>query len=736
MGLPTLLKKGKLSPGMGESQSVLDSFVGIEYIASWFESRLGRDPKGMDDRFIVILSTTGSGKSTVLPAELYLKFTDKLKSIIVTQPRVVTAIDIPKTIVGVPVYKGKLAMGRNIGFQTGDYVKKPLEKGILFSTVGILLQFLKTMEPADFCKKYNMIILDEAHDRSTQLDLVFFHIKKLLDKVKLKDMPYVICTSGTMDVELYKKYFKTSTTFIVQGDSYPIEDNWLEYDTENVLASAVDRIKKIHVLDGDRHKSDIVLFSPTNGIINKLKKMVVELNETEDYFKKAKLLAIGLDSAVFKSVKNEYSYVFDDIDTIPIENLKRKIIMGTNSIETGITLETISYCIDTGLVNSLEYNPVYGINILVVRPVTQAMARQRRGRVGRIQEGNFFALYSKDTFDTLQEIQYPEMITSDMTIPVLNICCSNYDGKNTNIELFKNRIDTMEKIPNITLSNSLNTLFKNGLITSNLTPTYMGSLVNKIRMLSIENILLILRKSKHVNSLDMVTMASYLNIGKQGLTTKKFRFFESEYLTRNLKKILKCEWLEFLIIFQEFKEVIKSNKGDMKKAINFCDKMNLSFDSMINFVEFRYDIILDIHSTTGILFAEESSNTSSSATVESLFSLAVKIKDGNAAGLDSTVISGFVSELKEKVEHIKKIFYSCYKINTAVCVDTNLFKCLSNGLQVKHYTFAASPGDLVLFDSSIIRRGLTGAYEPSFVNGITNITNCNIPIEPAIHVLQ
>lgn len=248
-------------------------------------------------------------------------------------------------------------------------------------------------------------------------------------------------------------------------------------------------------------------------------------------------------------------------------------------------------------------------------------------------------------------------------------------------------------------------------------------------MLSIENILLILRKSKYVNSLDMVTMASYLNIGKQGITTKKFRFFESEYLTRNLKKILKCEWLEFLIIFQEFKEIIKSNKGDMKKAINFCDKMNLSFDSMINFVEFRYDIILDIHSTTGILFAEESP-------AESLFSLAVKIKDGSAVGLDSAVISGFVSELKEKVEYMKKIFYACYKINTAVCVDTNLFKCLSNGLQVKHYTFAASPGDLVLFDSSIIRRGLTGSYEPSFVNGITNITNCNIPIEPVIHVLQ
>ncbi len=731
MGLPTLLKKGKLSPGMGESQEVLDTFVGIEYIASWFESRLNREPKGFDDRFIVILSTTGSGKSTVLPTELYLKFPDKLKSIIVTQPRVVTAIDIPKTIVGVPVYKNKLKLGKNIGFQTGDYVKKPLEKGILFSTVGILLQFLKTMDPAEFCKKYNMVILDEAHDRSTQLDLVFFQIKKLLNKVSLKEMPFIICTSGTMDVELYKKYFKTNTTFIVQGDSYPIQDNWLKYDTENVMNSAVDRIKQIHSLDGDRHKSDIVLFSPTNGIINKLKKMVNELNENDEYFKKAKLLAIGLDSAVFKSVKNEYNYVFDDIDTIPIENLKRKIIMGTNSIETGITLETISYCIDTGLVNSLEYNPVYGINILVVRPVTQAMARQRRGRVGRIQEGNFFALYSKETFDTLQEIQYPEMITSDMTIPILNICCSNYDGKNTNISLFKEKIDTMEKIPNITISNSLSILYKQGLINSNLTPTYMGSLVNKIRMLSIENILLILRKDKRVNSLDMVTIASYLTIGKQGLTTKKFKFFESDYLTRSIKKILKCEWLEFLLIFQEFKQVIKENKGDMNKAIEFCNKMNLSFDSMINFVEFRYDIILDVHSTTGIVFSENMSNGPS----ETIFSLAVKIKESISSNMSDEVVRNYIKELKQLVSKFKNIFYSCYKLNIAVCTEQNVFQCCYNKLLVKHYTFSATPGDIILFDSAIIRKGLTGSYEPGFVNGITNITNCGVNIEPLIHTL-
>lgn len=721
MGLPTLLRKGNLKPAMGESKELLDTYRPIDYILDWFEIRLNREPKSLDDRFIVALSTTGTGKSTVLPVEIYLKFSEKLKNIIVTQPRVVTAIDIPKTIINVPVYKNKMKLGKNIGFQTGDYVKKPLEKGILFSTVGILLQFLKSMEPAEFCKKYNLIILDEAHDRSTQLDLVFFHIKLLSEKVKLKDMPFVICTSGTMDVELYKKYFITNTTFIIEGDSYPIEDNWLEYDTENVLDSAIERIKSIHTTDGDRYTNDIVLFSPTNGVINKLKKAVNELNSSDDYFKKSKLLPIGLDSAVFKSVRNEYNYVFDNIDVIPIENLKRKIIMGTNSIETGITLETISYCIDTGLVNSLEYNPVYNLNILIIRPVTKAMARQRRGRVGRIQNGFFYGLYSKETFDSLQEIQYPEMITSDMTTPILNILCS--DDTKSGFDILK-KIDTMEKIPDITISSCINKLFNYGIINEKLSPTDMGKIVNKIRMLSLENILLILHKSKSVGTLDMITMASYLSLGKQSITAKNFKFFQSDVLTRDIKKILKCEWLEFLLIFQEFKNTLKESKGNINKAIEFCDKIALSFDSMINFVEYRYDIILDIYSTTGIIFSDDKLNE-----IENLYSIAVKI---NETDKESNLHKSYIEELKSKVSDIKKVFYNSYKLNPAVCIDNNTFRCLYNNLVVKHYNFISSVGDIILFDSIMIRKDMVGNYSPVFVNGITNITNCGIPIEPVI----
>lgn len=706
MGLPTLLRKGHLKPLMGETNEFLDSQIPVEYILSWFESKIRKDPKNNSDRILIISSTTGSGKSSVLPTEMYLKFKDSglLNNIIVTQPRVVTAIDIPKTIVGIPVYKNKLKLGKNIGFQTGDFTKKNIEKGILFSTVGILLQFLKIMEPSEFCKKYSVVIIDEAHDRSTTTDLVFFYLKQLLKKVKLKDYPFVICTSGTMDVEKYKKYFETETAFSVIGDSYPIQDNYLEFDTINVIKSSIDRIKKIHEEKGDRYKSDIVLFSPTNGIIRKLKQEVDELNKNE--LKEKILLPIGLDSSVFKSVENEYNYVFDNIDEIPIPNLKRKLIMGTNSIETGITLETISYCIDTGLVNSLEYNPIEFVNILMVRPVTKSMAKQRRGRVGRIQEGVFYGMYSKETFDALQDIQYPEMITNDMTIPVLNILSS--DLKKDGNKIIED-VDMMDKIPDISISNSLYKLQSYGLIDKNLKPTETGLFANKIRMLSIENILLILSAGHNFSMvLDMITISAFLTIGKQSLTESKFKFFQMNELSRKVKSIIQCDFIEFLVFFYVFKKNMKDNMGDINNTIEFCKSNKISFNSMISFIEFRDDIIIDLNAVTGIYYRSANSN---------LLEIIEKVNND---------VIGAKEELEEYVYNIKQMIYYSYRLNLAVCIEKNKFKCLENNMIVDYFTFQADVGDYIIYDQIMIRKDMTGAYKPSFVNGICNINTNSI----------
>ena len=675
MGLPTLLRNGNLLPAMGEKKEDLDKYRPIDYILEWFNKRLVENYcKSIDDRIIVAESTTGSGKSTVLPTELYLKFKDDLKGgIIVTQPRVLTAVDIPKTIVNVPVYKDKLILGVNIGHQTKEYVKKPIEKGILFSTIGVLLQFLKNMEPEKFCKKYNIIILDEAHERSTSLDLIFYYLKELIKKVPLESYPYVILTSGTMDVNKYTKYFNTKTVFRIQGDSYPIVDNFLSINSTNIIQSALEKIKDIHEngKNDDKHSSDIVVFVPVNAFIKKLKEGVEELNEK--YFKTRKILPIGLDSGVFKSASIDYQYVFNDIDRIPIKNITRKVIIGTNAIETGITLETISYCIDLGLVNVLEYNPYFNVNILTVRPVTQAMSKQRRGRVGRIREGQFFGLYEKETFNKLQNIQYPEIITNNMTIPLLNILCTGGENKGKDI---LDSLDMLDNIPEISKRTSLEKLYNHGAIDIDYNPTEIGKIINKVRMISLENIKMIL-SGYHFgcNIMDLITIASYIEIGKQSIVTPRFKSFNIDfgkdknidiYNFNKLKSrlFISCEFIEFLIFFYEFKEVMKKNKTKIDKTIKFCESNKVNFSGMITLIEFRDEIIRDLLSNMNI-------NPNYNGDIN-IYHLAKKSNQTKLTG-----------EFVEEIIKIKNCIYNGYKMNTAIYdSDKNCYISIYNNMEL------------------------------------------------------
>jgi len=152
--LPTLFQSGTIVPRMGEDKKEMDNTVAIEHIMKWFDNRIPirykEEPKikplDISDRVIIIKSGTGSGKSTSLPPNFYLRFKKRLnKGIIVTQPRVLTAIEIPKTIDSIPAYKIpnkeglSIELYKNLGYQTKEFVRKGIYKGILFTTTGILL---------------------------------------------------------------------------------------------------------------------------------------------------------------------------------------------------------------------------------------------------------------------------------------------------------------------------------------------------------------------------------------------------------------------------------------------------------------------------------------------------------------------------------------------------------------------------------------------------------------------
>ncbi len=764
MGLPTLLKKGALRPGMGEKQEYLDTFIAIDYIMDWFRKRIDGSIKAttINDKVIIMESATGSGKSTTFPSELYLRYNKLLKgNIICTQPRVVTTISIPLTIASIGAYKREnrkdnqgIEFGKNIGYATKEYIKKPLERGILFCTIGVLLQYLKNMDREMFLKKYKVIMLDEAHDRSLNLDVIFYYMKKLYDTTPIENCPFLVITSATLDVNKYATYFKTTTIFKITGTSYPITDNYLKYDADNVVTSAVDIISKIHTdnEDDDILISDIVVFIPSQSYVKKLKEKILELNNTL----KRKILPIALDSTVFKESNIDYQNVFTEITKLKLENSNdvptRKVIIGTNAIETGITIESLKYCIDLGLVNQLEYNPVVNSNVLLIKPVTKAMSQQRRGRVGRIRPGSFFPVYTKKIYDSLLNIQYPEILSNDIIIPILNIIIVKYEdiikeyidqplyeilylnkSKYENIKFLQNiDINDLELLDNpssIAINSSLEKLYILGIIYANGFPTQLGLLTNKIRSLSIENIKMILSGYYYgCNIADLITIACFIQTSKQAIVLSKFKSFSNqfengeEFRDKNLLKsrlFISCEFIDFLLFFYSLKKEIINNINEIdsiNKIKEYCEKNQVNYDGIMTFIENRDEIIRDF-----------------------LFNMNMNPYANDHINLYDLLNSyssnqNLFEESIEEIIKIKQCIYEGYKLNVATYdsesntyisnfngyeIDTNSylvknFPSLNNGKQ-----FIDKKPKYILYDSLTIKQNFNSDYTFSVSNCIT-----------------
>lgn len=731
MPLPTLLKKNALRPGMGESKEELDKYIAIDYIMKWFEHRLDKkNIKTVDDKIVILESETGSGKSTTFPTELYIRYNEKIRgNIVVTQPRVATAMKIPETITNIESYKTIFKMKENIGYQTKEYIKKPIKQGILFCTIGILLQFLKSMEPDKFIKKYKVLVLDEAHDRSINLDMIFYYLKQMLKKIKLEDYPFVVIASATLDVYKYANYFETKTIFRVTGTSYEIKDNYLDYDSDNVILSTIETVKNIHLNNNkdDIQTSDIIIFVPTKGLATNIKMGILELNNQLE----KKILPLALDSSAFRSSNEDYQNAFTNINNIKINDQKvyRKVIIGTNVIETGITIDSLKYCIDTGLVNVLEYNPLIMSNLLVIKPVTQAMSRQRRGRVGRIQPGNFFPIYTNNIYKSLLPIQYPDIIVSDITISILNIIVINKDNTKlkNKFEIFDNLLD---RPSNCAIQSSLLKLYMYGAIDNELNPTELGLLINTVRMMSIENIRMIVSGFVYnCNILDLITIACYIEIGKNVLVGSKFKKFNNtfnntlinnidiyNFNTLKLRMLISCEFIDFLLFFYEFSEHVQYIKKDKDYMYNWCNNQKVNFSSMLDFIEKRDEIIIDLLHNINLSPSYNLSNN-----LNYLFKSA----------LSSDVIA---SEFIEEVIKIKNCIYEGYKLNTATYNDklkcyisdinnkklnitsylVNNFPLLEHGKKLEEY----KPKH-ILYDSLMVSQNFDGNYEISKVNSIS-----------------
>ncbi|MDD4016672.1 MAG: DUF3418 domain-containing protein [Kiritimatiellae bacterium] len=342
---------------------------------------------------VIVCGDTGSGKTTQLP-KIALKAGRGRRGLIgCTQPRRLAALAMARRV----AEEFGQEPGGFVGYQHRFDKKLSADTVVKFMTDGILLA--ETRRDRLF-RAYDTLIIDEAHERSLNIDFLLGILKRLLPR--RQDLKLII-SSATLDVERFSAFFDQAPILSVPGRLYPIETRWRsaeeddEPDLTRQIANAVDEL----IAQGP---GDILVFLPGERDIRDAAETLTgrRLPHTEIIPLLASLPA-GEQQRAFKLSAN------------------RRIILSTNVAETSVTLPGIRYVIDSGLVRLSRYNPRTHVQRLQIEPVSQASANQRKGRCGRLAPGVCIRLYGEDDFKKRDDFTPPEILRSSLAGVILTM---------------------------------------------------------------------------------------------------------------------------------------------------------------------------------------------------------------------------------------------------------------------------------------------------------------------------
>ncbi|MGM0417644.1 MAG: ATP-dependent RNA helicase HrpA, partial [Thermodesulfobacteriota bacterium] len=348
------------------------------------------------NQVVIIAGETGSGKTTQIP-KLCIEAGLGIKGdIACTQPRRIAAVSVAQRI--------SEELGQNTGETAGYKVRFNEVTGkntiIKIMTDGILLA--ETLSDR-FLNSYDTIIVDEAHERSLNIDFILGFLLQLVKK--RKDLKLII-TSATIDTEKFSKVFDNAPVIEVSGRMYPVETIYMppeqeeeneETDLASLAANAFDLIK-------NEQNGDTLIFMPTeNDITETIEKLRGRIDEKAEIMALYARLPSHLQQKVFKPVSG------------------RKIVVATNVAETSITIPGIKYVIDTGLARIPHYIPSSRTTSLPVSPVSKSSADQRKGRCGRVSNGICIRLFSQSDYESRPKFTPPEILRSNLADVLLKM---------------------------------------------------------------------------------------------------------------------------------------------------------------------------------------------------------------------------------------------------------------------------------------------------------------------------
>lgn len=436
-----------------------------------------------DNQVVIVVGQTGSGKTTQLTQFLYEDGYARLGMIGCTQPRRVAAMSVAKRVSEEMEVKLGSLVGYAIRFEdcTSD------ETAIKYMTDGVLLRESLVQQDLD---KYSCIIMDEAHERALNTDVLMGLIKKVL--ARRRDLKLIV-TSATMNSERFSRFYGGAPEFIIPGRTFPVDIQYSRSPCEDYVDSAVKQVLAIHVSQG---AGDILVFMTGQEDIEVTCELIDERLRMLNDPPKLSILPI-------------YSQMPADLQAKIFDKAApgvRKVIVATNIAETSLTVDGIMYVVDAGYSKLKVYNPRMGMDTLQITPISQANASQRAGRAGRTGPGKAYHLYTELAFKNEMYIQtIPEIQRTNLANTVLLL-------KSLGVKDLLD-FDFMDPPPQDTITTSLFDLWALGALDNIGDLTSLGRRMTAFPMdPSLAKLLITSTEPEYACSAEMLTIVSMLSV--------------------------------------------------------------------------------------------------------------------------------------------------------------------------------------------------------------------------------
>jgi ATP-dependent helicase HrpA len=360
-----------------------------------------------NNQVVVLAGETGSGKTTQIP-KICLTIGRGVKGLIGhTQPRRIAANTVANRI----AEELKTTLGEKVGYQVRFSDQSNENTLIKVMTDGILLA---EIQHDPFLNKYDTLIIDEAHERSLNIDFLLGYLKQLLPK--RPDLKLII-TSATIDLERFSQHFNNAPIIEVSGRTYPVEvwyrplyefegsdESENEPDQYAAIVDAVHEIELHEKTGSGPRGGDILVFLSGER----------EIREAAEALRKAQFAHMEVIPFYARLSLAEQQKVF-------AAHTGRRIVLATNVAETSITVPGIRYVIDPGFARISRYSYRTKVQRLPIEPVSQASANQRKGRCGRVAEGICIRLYSEDDFNSRPAFTDAEILRTNLAAVILQM---------------------------------------------------------------------------------------------------------------------------------------------------------------------------------------------------------------------------------------------------------------------------------------------------------------------------